>query len=75
MKVSKTATPALPSLTDGDVKTHSVRRRAFMKAIGGTTFLLAASGAAAGCSKQSDTCRTTVDRDPFDQSRVTCDGD
>lgn len=75
--MSKPSVPAA-RVNDQDITTTPTRRRAFLKAVGGGTLLLAAGAAtAAGCSKRSDSCRTTVDTDPRDPSsgRLVCDGD
>ena len=78
MKPVRSSDASPNTIKDQDIQTKNVRRRAFMKAIGGGTFLLAAGAVtAAGCSKRSDTCRNVVDANPTDpvSGRLVCDGD
>jgi hypothetical protein len=73
--MSNAPTAKAPAITDATIVTTRSRRRQFLKAIGTVSALSSISLATAACGESSDECRNVTDADPFDTTRLVCDGD
>jgi hypothetical protein len=68
---------ALPSLSESDIVTRRLHRRAFLSTFGIGTAIALTAAVVTGCGHGHDgTCRTThVDADPRDPVATLCDQD